>query len=258
MLNPNCTGASSFGAPIDISLTYPECLWTEDDYGLLPTLEPSSPQYEITITEDDFPVWTPFELPHTKLLCMYAGVKNNTFTTTCNVYYRFFKNNGSVFTGSFTVNPNYKGCVSCFSNDVVAGDLFGISLWSSTSSGVTHSLNSKYVVPSRLFKQEISKKLLINMDIVVNIDFRPIGYTGAYIAGSWYMSLDSVNDAAMLPYNKVNCLKAAIAFPEFGVLRSRYGDYDEKVYTYGYSSTYNAAIVFPITNFRCVPLLIKI
>lgn len=147
--SPNCTGAPLFKGRVDVSIGYPDA----DDAILetpieLPASEPETPQIAYTVSSSHCPMWTPYELPHTKSASIFASTTANTYPRY--VYYRLTRNGSSVATGSwYHSSPlDYTHQIPGFIG-VQVGDVLGCSLWSHDV-GVVIKHKALIVQPTRI------------------------------------------------------------------------------------------------------------
>jgi len=149
--SPNCTGAPTYQGRVDVTITYPDPYEPPllDPPEALPTAEPATAQIEITITSAMLPVWSPYELEHTKIPMVFAGGKNPTGAA-IEVYGRVLRNGVSNWTGSSTAAAGGAYTLNYVpDNAVQEGDVFSVKLWASAS-GVNWDYKAATVVATRI------------------------------------------------------------------------------------------------------------
>lgn len=148
--SPNCTGAPIYRGRVDVSITYPDADEAELSPGIeLPTEEPATPQIAFTVGSAHLPIWTPYELPHTKSATLFTSSVGPGSAR--DVYYRVTKNGSSVATGKWghSTSPfTYTHQFPAFP-DIQIGDTLGCSLWSS-GAGVVAGYKAVIVQPTRI------------------------------------------------------------------------------------------------------------
>ena len=136
--SPNCTGAPLYKGRVDVSISYPDPDETLLETPVeLPTSEPASPQVSFTLASGHMPVWSPYELPHSKTAILYVSGKSTTATT---VYYRAMKNGESIATGSLSNNAStYYTQQHYRFKGVDVGDVVSCKLWAAnTGTNITY------------------------------------------------------------------------------------------------------------------------
>ena len=165
--SPNCTGAPTYRGRVDVSISYPDPDETPLETPVaLPTSEPASPQVSYTLATQHLPTWSPFELPHSKMMMLYAGGKN-TSGGTLTVYWRVKVNGANHSTGSNTnVTASAYWTLNSFDLPIPAsvGDTVDVYLWAS-GAGVDLQYKAFACAPTRIGPYDAALA-----DVVVVID----------------------------------------------------------------------------------------
>lgn len=169
--SPNCTGAPLFKGRVDVSISYPDPDETLLETPVaLPTSEPAEAQISYTLGSQHMPVWSPFELPHSKLAMLYAGGANTTGSG-ITLNYRLSKNGESLATGGQSASANQQWTMNIIPGmliGVAVGDVLRFKMWGG-SAGLTWDYRALAVVPTRVGPEGMAVA-----DVAFSTDFRPV------------------------------------------------------------------------------------
>ena len=226
--SPNCTGAPLYKGRVDVSISYPDPDETPLETPVaLPTSEPASPQVSFTLATKHLPTWSPFELPHSKMMMLYAGGKN-TSGGTLTVYWRAKVNGANHSTGS---NTNVKASAYWTLNSLdlpipaSVGDTVDVYLWAS-GAGVDLQYKAFACAPTRIGPYDAALA-----DVVVVIDgLYPVltkgpkpGINGV---GSQNIPMSSTNANQIWGLlSGSNSIRMIAPYAAWRLLRAHYGDY---------------------------------
>lgn len=135
--SPSCTGAPAFGAPLQISISYPAIQETTGLSVELPTSEPGTAQVSYTVAAGDLPTVSP-SVPFQFAPNICAQFQNLSGASRT-LSWRVLVNGTSRATGSGSINNNYYGVFSsCNYNGVqpVVGDVITVAFWTATGAGL--------------------------------------------------------------------------------------------------------------------------
>ena len=225
--SPNCTGAPLFKGRVDVSISYPDPDETLLETPVaLPTSEPASPQVSYTLATKHLPTWSPYELPHSKMMMLYAGGQN-TSGGTLTVYWRVKVNGANHSTGSnsYVYASNY-WTLNSLNLPIPAsvGDTVDVYLWAS-GAGVDLQYKAFACVPTRIGPYDIALA-----DVVVVMD-------GSYPAltkgpnpnnageGYWRIPMSNTNkDQSFSPNYGSSLIRMIAPYAAWRLLRAYWGD----------------------------------
>lgn len=227
--SPNCTGAPLFKGRVDVSIAYPDPDETPLETPVaLPTSEPASPQVSFTLATKHLPTWSPYELPHSKMMMLYAGGKN-TSGGTLTVYWRVKINGANHSTGSNGfVSASQYWTLNSLDLPIPAsiGDTVDVYLWAS-GAGVDLQYKAFACVPTRIGPYNVALA-----DVVVVVD----GYYPVLTKGPWpFRADDGYCRIPMSNTNKdqqwylnygSNLIRMIAPYAAWRLLRIHYGDYN--------------------------------
>ena len=226
--SPNCTGAPWFRGRVDVSITYPDPDETPlETPVVLPTSEPASPQVSYTLATKHLPTWSPYELPHSKMMMLYAGGKN-TSGGTLTAYWRVKVNGANHSTGSGTgVSADAYWTLNSLNLPIPAsvGDTVDVYLWASRANAELQ-YKAFACCPTRIGPYDIALA-----DVVVVID----GYYPALTKGPnpwckgegvWRvpMSGTKTNQCSYLEHPG-GSIRVIAPYAAWRLLRAYYGDF---------------------------------
>lgn len=225
--SPNCTGAPLYRGRVDVNISYPDPDETLLETPVaLPTSEPASPQVSFTLATKHLPTWSPYELPHSKMMLLYAGGKN-TSEGTPTVYWRVKVNGAQLNTGTDGSVPASRYWTLNFLNLPIpasVGDTVDVYLWASDA-GVDLQYKAFACVPTRIGPYDIA---LADIVIVTN-DYYPVLTKGPqpnpYTSG---YQIVSMGNELNCPYWTLNYGSASIRviapYAAYRLLRAQNGD----------------------------------
>jgi len=224
--SPNCTGAPLFKGRVDVSISYPDPDETPLETPVaLPTSEPASPQVSFTLATKHLPIWSPYELPHSKMMMLYAGGKN-TSGGTLTVYWRVKVNGANRSTGSNTnVGANAYWTLNSLNLPIPAsvGDTVDVYLW---ASGANVELQYKAFAccPTRIGPYDIAIA-----DVVVVLDgYYPVLTKGPNpnptSPGPWRVPMSGTDQDLIFYLQSSASMRVIAPYPAWRLLRAFYGD----------------------------------
>lgn len=226
--SPNCTGAPLFKGRVDVTITYPDPDETLLETPVaLPTSEPASPQVSFTLATKHLPTWSPFELPHSKMMMLYAGGKN-TSGEKPTVYWRAKVNGANHSTGSY---PNMSASIYWTLNSLSlpvpasVGDVVDVYLWAS-GAGVELQHKAFACMPTRIGPYDIALA-----DVVVGFDGDyPVLTKGPnpsqLPAGNWQAVMsNTLNNQAFYVAPTANTIRLIMPYTQYRLLCAYYGDH---------------------------------
>jgi hypothetical protein len=94
----------------------------------LPSSEPTTPQFQYTLTANDFPTFNPSTTSSKYVFFIVVGGYNGD-TASANLYYKTLKNNVTISTNNTMVTAGYLFYLWLFIYDVKVGDTIGVKFW---------------------------------------------------------------------------------------------------------------------------------
>ena len=225
--SPNCTGAPLYKGRVDVSITYPDPDETLlETHVALPTSEPASPQVSFTLATKHLPTWSPFELPHSKMMMLYAGGQN-TSGWSLTVYWRAKVNGANHSTGSNTyVYALHYWTLNLPSLPVPAsvGDVVDVYLWAS-GPGVWLQHKAFACMPTRIGPYDIALADVV----VVEGDPYPVltkgPNPGQYGYAHYRVPMSNTKtDQHWLLVGGSNSIRVIAPYAAWRLLRAHYGD----------------------------------
>jgi hypothetical protein len=226
--SPNCTGAPWFKGRVDVSISYPDPDETPLETPVdLPTSEPAEAQISYTLASGHMPMWSPFELPHSKMMMLYTGGKN-TSGGTLTVYWRVKVNGVNNSVGSNTaVSASAYWTLNSLGLPIPAsvGDVVDVYLWAS-GAGVELRYKAFACTPTRIGPYDIALA-----DVVVVMDgFYPTLAKGPRpqqgSAGYWRMPMSNTDkDQASFLHSNGDLIRVIAPYAAWRLLRAYYADY---------------------------------
>ncbi|MEA4884241.1 MAG: hypothetical protein VB144_11420 [Clostridia bacterium] len=225
--SPNCTGAPLFKGRVDVSISYPDPDETPLETPVaLPTSEPASPQVSFTLATKHLPTWSPYELPHSKMMMLCAGGKN-TSGGTLTVYWRVKINGANHSTGSNSyVSASQYWTLNSLDLPIPAsvGDTVDAYLWAS-GAGVDWQYKAFACMPTRIGPYDIALA-----DVVVAHDnYYPVLTKGpnpySSTAYGYIQPMSATNkDLYCFLLYGTNLIRVAAPYATWRLLRAWWGD----------------------------------
>lgn len=264
---PACTGAPAYGAPVQVSFTYPALDETTGLTTALPTSEPGSAQISYTAGATHLPT-TNIGVSYSVTPFLWVGCQN-TSGTTRTISYRLEKNGTSILTGTTgnIANNSYgnfsftAGALSATAPAV--GDAFTVKLWAS-GAGVTLQQHAFMLSPCCLLKGGNARLVMLRGYSATPLvrETTAAGPTGgtntAY--GMHYYTAGTGADFLVSGSTSVegSCsLPVGVAHPTCGVFYGYWDNRNVSANFYGYSTAYYATQK-RVKTFTYLPLNIPI
>jgi hypothetical protein len=211
-----------FKGRVDVSITYPDPDETPLETPVaLPTSEPASPQVSFTLATKHFPVWSPYELPHSKLAMLYAGGAYDKSNGNMHIYCRVLKNGQSLYTGSSNVSTTYSAWTVSVVHDALVGiavdDIVQLKLWGQYS-GLTLDYRALACCVTRV---ESSTPAISDIKVATQTcPLLQLGTPAVYSNGKLLLA----NDDVVYPTNTTVLDAKLLVSGSKGLCRLQYGD----------------------------------
>jgi hypothetical protein len=224
--SPNCTGAPTYRGRVDVTITYPDPDETPLETPVaLPTSEPASPQVSFTLATNHLPTWSPYELPHSKMMMLYAGGKN-TSGGTLTVYWRVKINGANHSTGSGNPAANAYWTLNSLDLPIPAsvGDTVDVYLW---ASGANVELHYKAFAccPTRIGPYDIALAdvVVVTGDYYPNLTKRSSG-TPSATGYPPYVQMSNTEATLGFYFYLNNSIRVIAPYKTWRLLRADQGD----------------------------------